>query len=134
MNQKSPRQRYKRPAEAITNIALGLVNQEDPVVGMLTPSHIKWLLMFTYHQFKVKSAILTFDFMSSPKRIFVTPTKDGVLFGVGEWAKLKFMLKWNKVEKDLPGYMKLVNFKIEFLRAPVETEYRIDPAELTKGE
>lgn len=119
-------EKYKRPVEDITLKVLELIKQEDALVGGITPHHVKWLLMFTYYQFDVRTATLTFDFHKKPRMIYVTPTRNGSHFGIKEWAKLKFMLKWKKVERDLPGYMKLPGFAIEFCRIAPPSSYRIE--------
>ena len=118
----------RRPALGITRKAIDIVRKENEVVGGITPHHVKWLTMFTYTQFNTRQASISFDLNSNPRRIIINPRKnDGSNFGVAEWAKLKFMLKYKKVETDLPGYIGLKNFTIEFVRVAPEADLKIEP-------
>lgn len=133
-NKPKKPQQYKRPGLPYTQKVLELMREDDKEIGNLTPYHLKWLLMYTYTQFSVRSAVITLDFKSSPKKIYISPTRDGAPFGVTEWAKLKFVIKWQKVERDIARYIHLPNFQVEFRRLPVVSDQTIDAKDVFRNE
>jgi hypothetical protein len=126
---RRPQEKPQKPeilvAEAATRV-IKLLREEDAIIGGLTDKHVKWLLMFAYTQFSVREATICFDFHSKPKQIFITPLRKGQPFKVSEWAKIKFKLKWQKVERDLAPYLKLDQFKITFNRTAPNVAYRLE--------
>lgn len=112
-------------AEA-TQRVLRLLREQDEIIGNLTDREVKWLLMYAYMQFGVRQATLAFDFHSAPKKISITPLLNGEPFKVRDWARAKFRLKWQKVERDLPRYLGLNQFRIEFCRVAPRAAYRLE--------
>lgn len=106
-----------------TNRVLRLLREQDAIIGHLTDEHIRWLFMFTYTYFNVKNAVMTFDFKSKPKKIFISPNVDGKPISIKDWAKIKLKMKFDKTEKDLPNYIKLEQFSISFVRMPPKSSY-----------
>jgi hypothetical protein len=127
-------QQFQQPLKAeptpLTRAAMQFLKEQSAPIGGLQDNHVKWLILFTKSYFTVDNAVMAFDFHSTPKRIFIQPIpKKDDHFGHFEWTVWRTKLKYGKVEKDLPSFLGLDQFTIEFCRvAPEGNRIETTPA------